>query len=42
MLEACVCEFSEPSDVIVIATVWDGRGGEALDSVSVHILLLGE
>ena len=42
MLEACACNFSEPSDVIVIATVLDGRGGEALDSVSVHILLSGE
>ena len=38
MLEACDCEISVPTNDIVIATVRDGRGGEALDSVSVHIL----
>jgi hypothetical protein len=42
MLEACDCEIRVPTDDIVIATVRDGRGGEALDSVSVHILPLGE
>ncbi len=38
MLEACDCEIRVPTDDIVIATVTDGRGGEVLDSVSVHIL----
>ena len=42
MLEACTCNFSEPSDVNVIATVRDGRGGEAMDSVTVHVLVSGE
>ncbi len=42
MLWACDCEIRVPTDDIVIATVRDGRGGEALDSVSVHILPLGE
>jgi hypothetical protein len=42
MLEACDCEILVPTDDIVIATVRDGRGGEALDSVSVHILPLVE